>query len=162
MGSTALNLEQFFLQTTTDFCGRIKISSERAEWSRLFRSKDEVFSLTGNEHDFLAFCRKFVESNCSSGNLLVLIEHTVSRLRQIRANILKKTRSPAHLVEQCCVALHLTGLIFNYMSSTQTRSLLIKVCAMHQDWPHHSSENDSLYKSFVDELLSAINGQAEM
>lgn len=155
-------LDTWLSAITNDFCGKIKISAERIEWSRLLKSKEEVFSLLGNESGFLTFCRKFIESCSSSGNFLVLIEQTVSRLRQVRANISKRTRSSPALIEQCCAALHLCTLLFNYIFSTQTQPLFRKICGIHQDWPSHSSENDSLLKSLIDEVISAINCHTQM
>ena len=128
---------------------------------RLLKSKDEIFQIVGDEDSFLAFSRKFIEGNTTSGNLSVLIEQIVSRLRQIREMISKKQRTSTVLIENTCVALHFSCLLFNYLFSTLTIQLIRQHCGLHPLWPSHSNyDGDILFKSFIEELIFAIYHQS--
>jgi hypothetical protein len=73
-----------------------------------------------------------VQHNPETGNVLVLLEHTISRLRQLRA--LAKQPATATVV-QCCVALRLTRFVFGFLCAHLGDAEIRRQLGLYASWP---------------------------
>mmetsp|Transcript_12627 Transcript_12627/g.19056 ORF Transcript_12627/g.19056 Transcript_12627/m.19056 type:complete len:994 (+) Transcript_12627:164-3145(+) len=90
-----------------DFTGSHRLESEDPRWSTLFQYP-ETLMLKGNEPMWKSYCSRLLSNNITTGNLITLLEKTVSKIRQV---VMSRNKSGA--LQQCCVAMHITGLILH-------------------------------------------------
>ena len=105
-----------------DMTGKYRLESEDPRWSQLLRSK-YALSINGHEKEWIGYCSRLAANNPSTGNLVMFLELTVSKVHQI---ILTRSKPSQLALEQCCVSLHLTSLIMHYFcANLQTEEVII-------------------------------------
>ncbi len=114
-----------------DITGFNRLEYEDPRWSQLCHS-GQILQLRGDEEMLEGFAMRLIENNMSTGNILVLMSQTSSRMRQI----LEKKGAPAlHSIEQCCVALHFTGLLLNIIFSKLSSQDIRRQLSLSAEWP---------------------------
>ena len=114
-------VEASFKSILGDVVGKVKLTTEDPKWSELFKSTREIFSLSGGDEKTLYYFRKLSENGLSSSNFVILLQHTTSKLRQVRTNIAKRLNTSESFLEQLCCSLHLSALLFNYLFSIKEK-----------------------------------------
>jgi len=115
----------------TDITGASKLEYEDPRWAQLLHSR-QILHLRGDEALLEGFALRLIENNLVTGNLMVLLNQTSSRIRQI----LEKRGTPtAQNLEQCCVSMHFTGLVLNILFSRLGTSDIKKQLSLTADWP---------------------------
>lgn len=141
--------------------GPQSLNGQDPHWSLLFQCKDEAFSLTGDCPLFFSQMACLVHNNLGTNNVLELIDQSSSRLRHI---IAQKTPPTRESINQCCVSIHLVGLIVKYfacsMSSKEIRDQLL----LSSVWPHEQKEQnlqkmpgDAKVQTLLDEAIGALS-----
>jgi hypothetical protein len=101
------------LSLLTDITGSNRLESEDPRWTQLFHSK-QILNMRGDEDLLASFVNRLIENNLSTGNLIMLLGQTSSRIRQI---LERRGQPTSQNIEQCCISMHLLGLLFNIMFS---------------------------------------------
>jgi len=107
------NSDSTFRKIMMDIGGKSSLEREDPRWGQLFRCEN-ILSLNGQEIEFIQLSTRLLTNNAKSGNLLMLLERTSSRLYQIVSAKYCYSRTS---VNQTCNALHLSSLIFLYINS---------------------------------------------
>jgi len=115
----------------TDITGANKLEYEDPRWAQLFHSR-QILQLRGDEELLEGFALRLIENNLVTGNLMVLLSQTSSRIRQILEK--RGTPTPQNL-EQCCVSMHFTGLLLNILFSRLGTPDIKKQLSLSADWP---------------------------
>lgn len=114
-----------------DITGANKLEYEDPRWAQLFHSK-KILQLRGDEELLEGFVLRLIENNSVTGNLMVLLSQTSSRIRQI----LEKRGTPtAQNLEQCCVSMHFTGIMLNILFSRLGTTEIKRQLSLSADWP---------------------------
>jgi hypothetical protein len=104
---------------------------------------------------------------------MVLISHTSSRIKQVYDRRGQATfANSKNITDQCCVAMHLTGIIFNSLCSKITHSALKKQLTLSEEWPLINNQQeekeispkkayfqtgDQILKEIIDLLLELLS-----
>ena len=99
-----------FDNVMTDVSGKIRLDSEDPRWIQLFCSQTGAH--LARNTDVSWFGNRLIENNTTTGNMIQLVQQTVTRLQQISS---RRTAPTAQLIEHCCTALYLTTLLMNHM-----------------------------------------------
>mgnify|MGYP001220037943 CR=1 FL=1 len=115
----------------TDITGANKLEYEDPQWSQLFHSR-QLLQFRGDEKLLEGFALRLIDNNLLTGNLMVLLSQTSSRIRQV----LEKRGTPtAQNLEQCCVSMHFTGLMLNILFSRLGTLDIKRQLSLSADWP---------------------------
>ena len=117
------------LETFYTFCGPTKLDHEG--WAELFTTR-AILNWTGGETFLTIHLNRLLDHNVSSGNVVGLFEQAATRVRLVSA---EKSPSSSHVMEECCVGLHLAALVLNYFSANLPVKAIRKQLWLAPDWP---------------------------
>lgn len=100
-----------FDNVMTDVSGKVRLESEDPRWIQLFSTKN-IANLVDAAADISWYGNRLIEHNPVTGNLIQLLEQTVTRLNQVTS---RKTVPANQFLEQCCISLHLSSLVMHHM-----------------------------------------------
>lgn len=136
-----------------DLTGRNKLTTDDPRWGELFK-KIDIFSL----RNFANYISRIGANDGTTHNVSVLLEHTFFKLKQMNTSAIRNHIPSSNMIQQCCIALHISSLIIHEISI----NLDIIDIGLHCGIYGSPNSKPHSIRMLLDELVTAMAVQREL
>jgi len=136
--------------------GCSRLDEHSGVWDELGRSM-AVLSWDGSSPHFQTHLGRLLETNPSTGNILLLFQKSSEKLRSLSSQPTTNAR------RECCILLHLVGLVLAYLAANLPAPHIRRQLLLSSDWPRvtyvtsYSGTGALTVQTLIDEVISALS-----